>query len=1038
MNLNVFIQRPILASVCSFLFLLGGLICIPNLPLAQYPDIAPPQIRVQATYLGANADTVESAVTTPLEKEINGAEGVQYITSTSTDNGSSQISVVIDRSRNLDDAIIDIQNRIKKAEPRLPQEVRQSGVQVNKFSPEILMVVAFYAENRAYDNYFISNYVDRYVVESLKRLKGVGDIRLFGERKYAMRLWLDNNKLAALSLSAGDVVKALQEQNIQVAAGQIGQMPAPEGQAIQLPIKTQGRLQTVEEFENIILKRSPSGALIHFKDIGRVELGAEDYSTLLRFNGDEKAVGMVVNQLPGSNAIEVDKNLKIALKELEAKFPPGLHYKLGLNPTEFVKKSIDEVIHTLIEAILLVVLVIFIFLQNWRSVLIPVITVPISLIGTFIFVKAFGFSINTLTLFGLTLATGLVVDDAIVVLENIERLINEKKMSSFEAATESMKEISGAVMAISLVLMAVFIPVSFLEGATGQLYRQFALTIAFSIAISTFNALTLTPALSVILLRNHAAESHKQKNKVFQFFDSVIDGSKYWYAKYLSFALRAKGIVVIIFIICSLASILLLQILPKSFVASDDRGYLIVSVQSPSGSSIEVTKEVMKKAEKIIGKQEEVLGIFSIVGFSFLGSGPSKGTIFVPLKNLEDRIGKGHSSEVVLGRLRGALGGISEGIIVGFPPAPLPGLGNFGGFQYELKAEGSNIDLDTLAGTAADLVKQGNQTKGLVGLFTGFTTNDPRLVVEINREKAKSLNVNLKDIFDTLQIYLGSQYVNDFEIMNRIYRVYVQADQQFRANPEDITNAYVRSLDGQMISLNNFLTVKEETGAQNISHFNLFRSVEINGSAAPGFSSGQALDNLKNLSERILPKGFSYEWGGLAREEVKAGSQAIFVFVFGFIFVFLILAALYESLIDPIIILLSVPLAIFGGLLAQYLRGLQNDVFCQIGLLMLIGLASKNAILIVEFANQLYKHKNNSPLRAVIKAARTRYRPIIMTSLAFIFGIWPLVVAQGAGENSRHSLGTVVLGGMIAATVLSLFVVPIIYLFLVKKPTQRN
>ncbi len=1024
MSLNTFIQRPILSSVCSFLFILGGLICLKVLPVEQYPNIAPPQIKVSATYSGASAETVESAVTIPIEKQINGAEGVKYITSQSSDNGTAQITVVFEPSRNLDDAIVDIQNRVKQAEPRLPDEVRKAGIQVAKYSSSILLVAGFYAENGKYDKYYISNYVDRYVSEPLKRVKGVGEITIFGERKYAMRLWLDPSKMASVGLIASDVVKALQEQNVQVAPGQIGQAPCLDGQPIQLPIKVKGRLNDAQGFNNIVLKRRGDGTLIKVKDVGKAELGAEDYGMLLRFNGNEDTVGMMITQLPGSNALEVSKKVNEELKKISSEFPPGLKLQVAFNPTEFVQKSIHEVVHTLVEAILLVILVIFIFMQDFKTVLIPTITVPVSLIGTFIFIKLFGFSINTLTLFGLTLATGLVVDDAIIVLENIERLMAEKGLTPLEAAFESMKEITGAVIATSLVLMAVFIPVAFFPGSTGQLYRQFALTIAFSIAISMFNALTLAPALSAILLKH---EHKSKKNAVFQFFDNVIEGSRFWYSKFLFKAFRFQSFVVIGFFASLVLMLVLFKVLPQGFVPTDDQGYLIVNVQTPSGSSLESTTKTLKEAEKIILNDPDMLGTFTVGGFSFLGAGPNKGLIFAVLKPLEEREGNDHSANAVLKRIKAPLFSLSGGVVSTSPPPALPGLGSFGGFQYELKVENAGIDASTLSDYSSKLVSTGNKQKELSGLFTGFTASDPQLFVEADREKIKALGINLVDVFSTMQIYLGALYINDFELMNRIYRVYAQADKQFRSKPEDIVNTYVRAENGGMVPLSNLVKVDEIRAPGNISHFNLLRSVEVIGAASPGYSSGQAMLAMDRISKQVLPPGMSYEWAGLAREQMEAGSQTVIIFLLGIVFVFLILAAQYESLVDPLIILMAVPLAIFGGLLGQFFRGLENDVFCQVGLLMLVGLASKNAILIVEFANQL-QLRGYGIMRGVIKSCKARYRPIMMTSLAFIFGIWPLVVAKGAGAYSRHSLGTVVFGGMIVSTLLSLFVVPIIYL----------
>jgi hydrophobic/amphiphilic exporter-1 (mainly G- bacteria), HAE1 family len=1026
MFVDFFIKRPIFATVCSLVLILGGVICIPTLPIAQYPTIAPPQVTVTSRYTGASAEVVESSVTIPLEQELNGAEGLKYITSTSSNDGSSIITITYDLGRNLDDAVLDIQNRIKTAEARLPEEVRRNGILVAKSSSGFVMAFGLYSKNGEYDNYFISNYADRYIKEPLKRIKGVGDVRIFGERKYAMRVWLDPNKLATRNLTAGDVVRALQEQNIQVAAGQIGQPPYPEGQSFQMSIKAVSRLKDNTEFDDIILKGGADGALVKIKDVGRTEIGAEDYSTFLRFNGQE-AVGVGVLQLPSANALEVHNKAEAELKRISKDFPPGLNYLIAFDPTSIVQESIDEVVRTLVEAIVLVVLVIFLFLQSWRSTIIPAITIPVSLIGTFIFVKIFGFSINTLTLFGLTLATGLVVDDAIVVIENIARYIEEKNMEPHEAASAAMGEVTGAVIATSLVLIAVFIPVSFFPGSTGQLYKQFALTIAFSIAISAFNALTLTPALSALLLKKEPEKGGRFWGRV----NKTIKGARDKYQSGLSWALKNAGIVFAIFGVCLIGTAFLYRMVPSGFVPNEDSGYFIVTVQAPEGSSLGHTSDVLRQVEGILKEEKDIRGLFAVGGFSFLGAGPNKATLFPALQPLEKRHDrKKQSVNAIIDRVRGKLMSVPGAFVIPFAPPPIQGLGNFGGFQFEILSQGNNIDIGTLAQSTYAIMGEGNKNPKLKGLFSSFTASDPQLLVDVDRNKAKALNVPLTDIFQSMQIYLGSQYVNDFDFMDRIYRVYVQADQQFRANPSDINSIYVRSTTGQMIPLSNLVHVQQKVAPQNITHYNLFRSTEINGSAAPGNSSGQAIREMEALAKKILPKGMSFTWSGISREELDAGNSALIIFALGIVFVFLVLAAQYESFVDPMIILLTVPLAILGALAAQAMRGLQNDVFCQIGLVMLVGLVSKNAILIVEFANQL-RRKGVSTVRAAVVAAETRFRPILMTSLAFILGVIPLVRAEGAGAASKNSLGTAVFGGMILGTFLSLFIVPVFYIAIV-------
>ncbi|MDJ0625407.1 MAG: efflux RND transporter permease subunit [Candidatus Caenarcaniphilales bacterium] len=1027
MFVDYFIKRPIFAIVCSLIFVLAGAISIPNLPVAQFPNIAPSQIRVSANYTGANAKVVESSVTIPLEQEINGTEGARYITSTSGNNGASSITVTLEPWRNADDAVLDIQNRVKRAEARLPDEVNRTGISVEKSSNALVMVFGFYAENNKYDKYFISNFVDRYIKDELLRVPGVSEVFVFGSRKYAMRVWLDPNKLAARKLSASDVVQSLREQNVQVAAGQIGQPPFEEGQAFQMSVRAKGRLLSKEEFEEIALKEGNDGTLVKIKDVAKVELGAEDYSSILRFNNNENTVGILINHLQNANTIEVDKNIRKKLEELRPTFPPGLNYGIAFSSAQFVEESMKEVVITLLLAILMVVLVIFFFIQSWRSTLIPAITIPVSLIGSFLFVKMFGFSINTLTLFGITLATGVVVDDAIVVLENISRYIHQKGMSPMKAASEAMKEISGAVIATSLVLMAVFIPVAMFPGTTGKLYEQFALTIVFTIIISTFNALTLSPALSALIIR----KGEKKQGKAFDLINKFLHFTRVQYKSLLFKAFRKQTLVVILFLIFAGLAVFMYKIVPSSFVPQDDRGYFIVSIQAPAGSSLAHTSKVMARVEKVLLSDPEIRGLFAIAGFSFLGSGPNKAMLFPTLKPLKERPGKGKSSAVVIERVRPKLMSIPGAMVIPFAPPPIRGLGNFGGFEFYIKSEGANLSLDDLAKYNQQFIQAANKEKELVGVFSSFTANDPQLFIKVLRDRAKSLKVDLDEIFSTLQVFLGSIYVNDFDLMNRVYRVYAQADKQFRSEPNDIKTFYVRNADDKMIPLSNLISMEETVSPQNITHFNLFRSTSVNGSAMFGYSSGQALEAVDRVAKRVLPRGMSYEWAGIAREQLEAGNLALVIFFLGIVFVFLILSAQYESFVDPFIILLVVPLAILGGLVAQFARGLQNDVYCQIGLVMLVGLASKNSILIVEYANQL-KAKGVKPIRAAISSALTRFRPILMTSFSFILGVLPLVFAQGAGSASRHSLGTAVFGGMFFSTILSLFVVPILYVIIVR------
>ena len=1021
MFVDFFIQRPVFATVCALLIVLGGAIAIPTLPIAQFPELAPPQVVVSSGYIGANAQTVESAVTIPLEQAINGVPGMKYITSASGNDGSSEITVTFDVTRDVDLAAVDVQNRVSQALGRLPNAVKNTGIIVTKQSSGFVFGAGVYSESGQYDSLFLSNYLDIYVKDALKRVKGVGDVFIFGERKYAMRLWLDPARLAQRGLSATTVLGALEEQNVQVAAGQVGQPPSNPTQAYQISVRAIGRLTEPREFENIILKTGTDGTLVRLKDIGRAELGAEDYGSLLRYNGYD-AVGIALTQLPGANALDVDRLAKLELQRLSKNFPPGLKYAIAFDTTDVIGESIRDVLTTLLEAIVLVVLVIFIFLQDWRSTFIPAITIPVSLIGTFIFIKALGFSINTLTLFGITLATGLVVDDAIVVIENVERHIMEGITEPHNAASVAMKEVAGAVIATSLVLIAVFVPVALFPGTTGILFRQFALTIAFSVGISAFNALTLTPALSAIFLGRHR---ERTQGWFFRMFNKTFEAGATLYHRSLHKVLEWKYVALLAFAITLGFAYWLYVRTPQGFIPEDDQGYLMVIVQTPQGASLEYTQAVCRKVEQVASQIHEIDGAFTVVGFSFSGSAPNRAIIFLNLRPFKDRKGSEHTGLAVVERMRGPLFGISEGLAIPFNPPAVQGLGQFGGFSFQVEDLGRN-SLQTLSDATNQLVGAGNQSKEVTGLFTSYTANDPQYLVNVNREKAKSLQVPLSQITDALQVFMGSVYINDFDFNNRSYRVYLQADQKFRAEAKDMRSYYVKSDSGKMIPLDDVVEIQSTASPQVISHFNLFRSAEIDGSAAPGLSTGQGLKAMEGLAAKVLPKGMTYDWSGLSLEEIQSSGKAVILFGLGLVFVYLTLAAQYESFVLPSIVLLGVPVALMGALAAVAMRGLTNDVYCQIGLVMLIGLSSKNAILIVEFAEQL-QEQGMSVLDAGVEAARIRLRPILMTSLAFILGVMPLTIATGAGAAGRVSVGTTVVGGMLAATSLNLVFIPALY-----------
>jgi len=1018
---QIFIRRPVLATVCSLIIMLAGAVAVPTLPIARYPELTPPSVTVSAFYTGANAQAVESAVTTPLEQSINGVEGMMYMTSSSTNTGFATITVVFDIGRDPDLAAVDVQNRVNQAQGRMPVEVRNNGISVTKNTTGFLGGIGFFSDDGTYDSLYMSNYIDLYVRDAIKRIPGVGNVLIFGERKYAMRLWLDPDRLAGRGLTAGDVVNALREQNVQVAAGSVGEPPATADQTYQMSVRAEGRLSEVDQFERVVVKAGSDGALVRVRDVGRVEIGAESYSSDLRFRGLE-ASGIGIQLLPSANAIDVFEAVMAEMERLEQNFPPGLRWQLAFEQVSVVRESIIEVLKTLGEAIVLVVLVLFLFLQNWRSTLIPALTIPVSLVGTFAFMRLFGFSINTLTLFGIVLATGTVVDDAIVVIENIERHMREYGKSAYRASVDAMREVFGAVIVIGIVLVAVFVPVAFFPGTTGQMYQQFAVTIACAVVLSVFNAVTLTPALSALLLDR---ESHGH-GRFFTFVNRVIDGGTAFYVRFLRVALRWQAVTLLLFALSLGATWGIYRTVPSAFVPEEDEGYFITIVQAPAGASLEYTVGIMNQAAAVISAQPEVQAVFSVAGFSFTGAAPNQGLMFAPLTPYAERTTPEQSLTSVLNRVRPyLLGGIPGALVIPVAPPAIQGLSAFGGFQFEV-LDGSGGDIGNLAGTAYGIIGRAMQSGQVTGLYTSFTANDPQLVVDIDRDRARSLGLPISEVTNALQVFLGSQYVNDFDFNNRAYRVYVQADQRFRAEPSNLRRYYARSETGEMVPLDTVVRLSERTAPAVISHFNLFRSAEITGSAVPGVSSGQALQVMEQVAAETLPPGFSFAWAGQSLEEIKAGSTAAYIFALSILLVYLVLAAQYESWVLPFIILLGVPIAVFGALGGQLLRGFANDVFCQVGLVMLIGLAAKNSILIVEFAEQL-RRDGRSLVDAAVESARIRLRPILMTSLTFILGVLPLALATGAGAGARNSVGTTVVGGMITSTFLSVVFIPVLY-----------
>ncbi len=1041
MFVDFFIHRPVFATVCALMIILAGAVCIPTLPISMYPTLAPPQVNVSCNYVGANADTVEKAVTIPLEEAINGVEGMRYISSSSTSSGTSSITATFNTGYSLDIAAVDVQNRVASVTGRLPSAVNATGISISKANSNFVFGAGFYTLDNRYSHEFISNYLDVYVKDAIKRVPGVGDVQIFGERKYAMRVWLDPLKLAAQNLTASDVVSALIEQNVDIPAGQLGQQPASQTQAFQIPVRVVGRLTSPAEFDNIIVKNNANG-LILLKSVGHSEVGAENYSSSLEYNG-HSAQGIGVSQLANANALDVDAKAKAALKELSKSFPPGLNYAVAFDSTTVVGDSIREVLYTLGEAILIVIVVIFLFLLDWRATIIPAVTIPVSLIGTFAFIKLFGFSINSLTLFGITLATGLVVDDAIVVIENVQRHIAMEHTDPHESTSRAMGEVTSAVIATSLVLIAVFVPVSFFPGTTGILYRQFSLTIAFSIAISAFNALTLSPALSALLLRGEEARPRqldflhiRPLSRAFASFIHGADRSITWmsstYAKTIHAALRLRYLLLVIFFVGLGATYWVYQRVPTGFIPQEDQGFLIGIVQAPPGSSLSYTTALADRAQAIIYSNKDIAGAFSVMGFSFSGGASNAGMIFISTTPADQRRGKGHTAADVVADLSPKLQSLmfahDGGLVAVIQPPAVSGVGSYGGFQFVLQDTGLNT-LSDLDRVAHQIVGAARARKDITGLITTFSANDPQVLVTINREKAKALGIPLSQITNTLGVFMGSQYVNDFDFNNRTYRVFVQADQPFRMTAKDLHNFYVRSDTSQMVPLDNLVTVAESAGPPVISHYNLFRSVEIDGSPAPGYSSGQGITGMQDLAKNVMMPGMRYEWTGLTLDEIESSGRAMIIFGLGLLVVYLTLSAQYESFALPFIILLAVPMAVLGALGLVALRGLSNDVYCQIGLVMLIGLSAKNSILIVEFAEQL-RAKGRSIAEAAIEAAELRLRPILMTSFAFILGVLPLVFATGAGALGRRSVGTTIVGGMLLSTVLNLIFIPVLYVIL--------
>ena len=1029
---NFFIDRPIFASVIAIIFVLAGLIAIPVLPVGEFPEIVPPTIVVNSTYTGASAEVVEEAVTLPLEEVMNGVEGMVYMSSTSSNDGTSNITVTFEEGYDLNIANIDVDKRVTAATSKLPDEVTAQGVNVTKQAVDLTIVVNLISPHGTFDSLFMSNYADIHIYERLKRIPGVGKVAVWGQRLYAMRIWLDPQKLANLGLTAGDVSDAVTEQNQQVAAGAIGEPPTPSDQKFQLMLTAQGRLETPEEFENIILGTGDDNAIIRLKDVARVELGAQDYTFTSHLDGGQ-SVGLAISQLPGANALELATGVRALMAELSKDFPQGLEYRVLYDTTEFDREAIRDVIITLCEAIGLVVIVVVVFLPNLRAALIPLITIPVCLVGTFGMMLALGFSINLLTLFGLVLAVGLVVDDAIVVVENVSRHIEKGETDPKVAARRAMAEVTGPIVATSLVLMAVFIPVALLPGLSGKLYQQFALTIAAAVAISTINALTLSPALCSLLLG-----SAKPKAKLIQRFDAGFAWFSKRYEAGVSKLIRFWKLVMIGFVALLAATVLMFTIVPTGFIPDEDQGYFIVSLQTPEGTALGQTQKVVNEGYEILHRMPGIEGVITFAGFSSLTntSAPNIGNLFVVLKPWSDRSDGNEDVESLITRAQAQFDGIPGGVFQTFNPPPIFGLSPTGGFQFELEdtTGGSISDLED---AATALIAAGNAQPELQDLFSQYSASTPQLRIELDREKAMLEGVAISDVYDALQTFLGGAYVNDFNIFGRVYEVYLQADTDARQTEENIGQLYVRNESGDMVPLSALVTLYPEVGTRTIYHYNLFRAMDISGSPASGYSSSEAIAAMERVAEQTLPRGYTYEWTGNAYQELQAGNVAPLIFALAVVFAFLFMAAQYESWVMPLMVLLAVPLAIFGALVAQYVRGFDNDLYAQIGLVMLIGLASKGAILIIEFARRR-REEGLTIEESAMEAARIRLRPLLMTAFAFIIGVLPLVLASGAGAAARQSLGTAVFGGMIFATVLSLMLVPVLYVVIERLRERKS
>ncbi|MGR3885404.1 efflux RND transporter permease subunit [Pseudomonas sp. 1152_12] len=1038
-----FISRPIFAAVLSLLILIAGAISLFQLPISEYPEVVPPTVVVRANFPGANPKVIGETVAAPLEQAITGVENMLYMSSQSTADGKLTLTITFALGTDLDNAQVQVQNRVTRTQPKLPEEVTRIGITVDKASPDLTMVVHLTSPDQRYDMLYLSNYALLNVKDELARLGGVGDVQLFGMGDYSLRVWLDPNKTASRNLTATDVVSAIREQNRQVAAGALGAQPSPNATSFQLSVNTQGRLVTEEEFENIIIRAGDNGEITRLKDIARVELGSSQYALRSLLN-NQPAVAIPIFQRPGSNAIEISNEVRGKMEELKKSFPQGMDYSIVYDPTIFVRGSIEAVVHTLFEALILVVLVVILFLQTWRASIIPLVAVPVSLIGTFAVMHLFGFSLNALSLFGLVLAIGIVVDDAIVVVENVERNI-ELGLKPFPATEKAMSEVTGPIIATALVLCAVFIPAAFISGLTGQFYKQFALTIAISTVISAFNSLTLSPALAAVLLRSHDAPKDRFSKVLdkllggwlFRPFNRFFEKASHGYVGTVRRVIRGSGIALVLYAGLMVLTWLGFAHTPTGFVPAQDKQYLVAFAQLPDAASLDRTEEVIKRMSDIALKQPGVEAAVAFPGLSINGftNSPNSGIVFVTLKPFDERKDPSMSAGAIAGALNGKYTSIEEAYMAIFPPPPVQGLGTIGGFRLQIEDRG-NLGYDELYKEVQNVITKSRTTPELFGLFTSYTVNVPQVDAAIDREKAKTHGVAVSDIFDTLQIYLGSLYANDFNRFGRTYQVNVQAEQQFRQDEDQIGQLKVRNNKGEMIPLATFIKVSDTSGPDRVMHYNGFITAEINGNAAPGYSSGQAQAAIEKLLKEELPNGMTYEWTDLTYQQILSGNTALFVFPLCVLLAFLVLAAQYESWSLPLAVILIVPMTLLSAITGVIISGGDNNIFTQIGLIVLVGLACKNAILIVEFAKDK-QAEGLDPLAAVLEACRLRLRPILMTSFAFIMGVVPLVLSSGAGAEMRHAMGVAVFSGMIGVTFFGLLLTPVFYV-LIRRYVERS